>query len=179
MIFIDPFSNKIKTVVKKPIIQQKSNIFADKNKTKPKLKFFPNKVISPPLEKTKLIEYKAVETSQDETESKKSGLFSEKVIEIETEFEKLQAELDEQRKKQSHSVTHTKFYETIHHLTYGDFKKHSSPTSRLVEQKSEQLIHKKIIKAKNGIHKDIFYNCGVNSYVVKPKANINYKMAQT
>jgi hypothetical protein len=42
-----------------------------------------------------LIEYKAVETSQDETESKKSGLFSEKVIEIETEFEKLQAELDE------------------------------------------------------------------------------------
>ena len=66
-------------------------------------------------------------------------------------------------------------------MTYGDFKKHDSPTRRFVKQKNETVKHKHVFKAKNPDAKErgLYYSVGTEkAYDVVPKGNIDYDKAE-
>lgn len=62
----------------------------------------------------------------------KNNKLHEDHAQIQSQFHKMKSELDLQR-----DTSRTDFYNKVHQMTYGDFQKHESPTTRLVKQKDE------------------------------------------
>ena len=66
-----------------------------------------------------------------------SSEFEVQTRELGEEFDRVRYELSEDRRRRN-----DEFYKELHSLTYSDFRKHESPTRRLIKQKDETWAHK-------------------------------------
>lgn len=84
-----------------------------------------------------------------------------------------------QEKREQRLKANGDFLKQLNKLTFGDFKKHESPNRRLIEQKTETVKHKKVLKRHDSLKKGIHYTVGVDkSYVIQQKQKIDYALAQ-
>ena len=73
-----------------------------------------------------------------------------------------------QEKREQRLKANGDFLKQLNKLTFGDFKKHESPNRRLIEQKTETVKHKKVLKRHDSLKKGIHYTVGVDkSYVIQ------------